>query len=160
MLWADGLSSLTRWPVCIPFGLGPGWYIESHSLLAHNAFVNSYVEYGLIGGGFFFLAFATAVWLTNSQGNAAAAPHWARAMRPAMLAIVVAQAAGCFSLSRHLVLPTYLILGLAAAYINLAGDPPPRHVVDATWSRYALFGMAGGLLALKLITVILGQAGV
>jgi hypothetical protein len=159
-LWGDGLINLFRYPISIPFGLGPGWYQESHGLLAHNSFINAYVEVGLLGGGFFLMAFVTALWLTDRAGQDAPLQPWARTMKPMILGILVAYAAGCFSLSRHLVLPTYLVLGLATAYINLIGEPPPRHVVSSSWFRWAFVVMVAGLAALKLFTQLLGNLGV
>lgn len=164
-LWQSGLANLFRYPISVPFGVGPGWYVESEGLLAHNSFINSYVELGLFGGGFFLLAFLTAVWATDRVGaktEVAGPPPepWVLKMRPAMLAIIVAYAAGCFSLSRHLVLPTYLVLGLTTAYLNLSGDPPPRHVVNQRWLRWAVPVMVAGLVGLKLFTQLLGQLGV
>lgn len=157
-LWGEGLGTLFTYPISIPFGLGPGWYVAEHgSLLAHNSFVNTYVEMGLFGGGFFLVAFLSALSLTDRIGLRADAPDWAQAMRPAMLAIVVAYSVGAFSLSRHLVLPTFLVLGLATAYINLAGPTPPRHVVTAVWFRWAFITMVLGLVGLKVLTQVLGM---
>lgn len=156
-LWGEGLTALFRHPVSIPFGLGPGWYVEEQGLLAHNSFINAYVELGIIGGGFFLIAFLTAILLSDSMAREPNAANWVGVMRPGMLSIVVAYAAGCFSLSRNFVLPTYLVLGLATAYINLAGKPPARHIVSTAWIRWTLPVMVMGLIALKLITQILGK---
>lgn len=159
-LWQNGLGNLFRYPISIPFGVGPGWYVESEGLLAHNSFINAYVELGVAGGGFFLLAFVSAVWMIDRLGKDSPVPQWAIAMRPPMLAIILAYSAGCFSLSRHLVLPTYLVLGLVTAYLNLSGDPPPRHTVNQRWFYWAVPAMVLGLVVLKLFTQLLGQLGV
>ncbi len=156
-LWGEGISALLRHPFIIPFGLGPGWYIEDQGLLAHNSFINTYVELGLFGGGFFLVAFLSALWLIDRGMKTAEPQEWSRVMRPAMLGIVLAYAAGCFSLSRHLVLPTYLVLGLATAYISLQGDPPVEHQVNSRWLRWTVPAAVLGLVGLKVLTVFLGM---
>jgi putative inorganic carbon (hco3(-)) transporter len=159
-LWQQGLGDYFRSPFFVPFGLGPGYYVEDYGLLAHNSFINAYVEFGLIGGGLFAIAFVTAIWQVDRIGNRAPAGEWAVVMRPYMLFIIFAYAAGCFSLSRHLVLPTYLVLGIVMAYTSLATDPPPKTVVGPEWLRWAFPLAILILAALKLFTQFLGQAGV
>ncbi|CAN5632084.1 hypothetical protein BH11PLA2_BH11PLA2_13360 [soil metagenome] len=160
VLWGSGLGDYFKSVFYIPFGLGPGYYIEDYGLLAHNSFINSYVEYGLFGGGLFAVAFVTALWQTDRIGNPVPSGEWAVTMRPYMLAIVFAYAAGCFSLSRHLSLPTYMIFGIAMVYTSMAADPPERTIVSSAWLRWAVPLAVLILAALKIFTQVLGQAGV
>ena len=98
-------------------------------MVAHNSFVHAFVETGLIGGTFFAGAFllghrmvcppsATRRLLGPRQfvhrTSAIRVGHSGRATSPA-----------CFSLSRNYTVPTYLMLGLATAYMRVALPNPP-----------------------------------
>ena len=155
-LWAEGLTLLNRNPVT---GIGAGEYDEEVGQVAHNSFVHAFVETGLVGGtlyvGMFLLA-ATALYRLPRY-----AAFWAHdrdftALRPFVLAMVVAYAAGTFSLSRNYVIPTYLVLGLATAYTRIAlPDPPEELRMNQTLAvRLAVFGI-GTLVFLKLFTQLL-----
>ena len=161
MLWADGLSHLFRMPFHIPTGLAPGYYVEEFGQLAHNSFINAYVELGVLGGGLFAMAFYAAGRGTYSALSDPDGPPWSRALGPYLFGAFAAYAVGCYSLTRNFHVPTYLVLGLVAAYVNLAAPPPDaRHVVDgAWWGRFAVLAVLG-LVFLKFATQLLGLAGV
>ena len=155
-LWAEGLGLLTRNPVT---GIGAGEYAGAVGQVAHNSFVHAFVETGLLGGTLYAGMFLLAVTALSRLPRYAA--FWAHdrgftALRPFVLAMVVAYAAGTFSLSRNYVLPTYLVLGLAAAYTRVAlPDPPAELRLGRTLAvRLALFGI-GLLVFLKLFTQLL-----
>ena len=57
-LWAEGMSLLPGSPI---FGIGVGEYEECIGLVAHNSYVHSFVEMGLLGGTFFAGAVFLAV---------------------------------------------------------------------------------------------------
>jgi hypothetical protein len=154
-LWSDGLVEMMRNPVT---GIGPGEYVEEAGMVAHNSFVHAYVELGLLGGTLFLGAFALgAVGLYRAVP--AANPTLAR-LRPFVLAIVVGYAGGIFSLSRNYVVPTYMILGLADAYLRVALPVPPGWLrFDGRMAgRLAIVGVAG-LVGLKLLTQVLLSLG-
>ncbi len=161
MLWADGLGELFRMPFHIPTGLAPGFYIEEYGYLAHNSYINAYVELGVLGGGLFFTAMYLAVRRTYTALRDPDAPPWAKAFGPYLFGALFAYAVGCYSLTRNFHIPTYLSFGLAAAYINLAlPHPDPRDTVDtAWWTRFAVLAVAG-LVLLKYATQLLGILGV
>ena len=73
-----------------------------------------------------------------------------------VLAIVVGYAGGTFSLSRNYVVPTYMVLGLADAYLRMAVPfPPPGAGLSwRTVGRLLVLGGAG-LLALRVLTQVL-----
>lgn len=155
-LWAEGLTLLNHNPIT---GIGAGEYEEAVGQVAHNSFVHAYVETGLVGGtlyvGMFLLAaFAlyrlprwTAFWAHDREFTV---------LRPFVLAMVVAYAAGTFSLSRNYVVPTYLVLGLAVAYTRIALPDPPAglRMNRALAARLVLFGI-GTLVFLRLFTQLL-----
>src|SRR5262249_11701373 len=60
-LWAEGMMLVRQAPL---FGLGSHYtYAEEVGQVAHNSFVNSYAELGLIGGTIFFGCFYCAFML-------------------------------------------------------------------------------------------------
>ena len=78
-----------------------------------------------------------------------------------ILAAILAYAAGSYSLSRQYVLPTFLTLGLASAYIQLASRRlPAQYRVSRAWVGRLVTLSVIGFLALRLMTQILGWLGV
>jgi hypothetical protein len=63
--------------------------------------------------------------------------------------------AGMFSLSRNYVLPTYLVLGLATAYLRLAAPPDrePWFRLDAAMVKLLAAVSVAALVFLKLFTM-------
>jgi len=155
-LWAEGLTALVRNPVT---GIGAGQYEEEMGQVAHNSFVHAFVELGIPGGILYAGMFLVAAWSLYRLPRYA--NFWVHdeeftALRPFVLAMVVAWAAGTFSLSRNYVVPTYLVLGLATAYVSVAlPDPPEEYRLNRTLVvRLILFGL-GLLVFLKLFTQLL-----
>jgi O-Antigen ligase len=155
-LWAEGLTLLNHNPVT---GIGAGEYDPEVGQVAHNSFVHAFVETGLVGGtlyvGMFLLA-ALALYRLPRYAAFRAHDREFTALRPFVLAMVVAYAAGTFSLSRNYVVPTYLVLGLATAYTRIALPDPPAELRmnRALTLRLVLFGI-GTLVFLKLFTQLL-----
>jgi putative inorganic carbon (hco3(-)) transporter len=155
-LWAEGLAALVRNPIT---GIGAGQYEEEMGQVAHNSFVHAFVELGIPGGILYAGMFLVAAWsLYRLPRHASfwAHDHEFTALRPFVLAMVVAWAAGTFSLSRNYVVPTYLVLGLATAYVSVAlPDPPEEYRLSRTLAvRLVVFGL-GLLVFLKLFTQLL-----
>jgi O-antigen ligase len=120
-LWAMGLSEFPSSPV---WGIGTGAYIERIGACAHNSFVQTFVELGILGGVAFLAAFVLAarVVATTRPSPAlspAAAADVAR-LRLIVLSILASYMTGMFSLSCNTIPPTYLILALATVYVRLA----------------------------------------
>jgi len=161
MFWAQGFTDITRMPMYLLPGLGVGYFEEEMAHVAHNSFVSAYIETGLLGGGFFLGAFYIAGRLTYPTGQVIALADWTRSARPFVFAAIVAYAAACYSLSRQFVLPTYITLGLASAYLELAhAQLPYRHRVSAAWfARLAVLSVVG-FLVLKFATQGLGLLGI
>jgi O-antigen ligase len=160
MLWGEGIGELARQPRSWLTGLGAGEYVEEAGLAAHNSFVQAYVELGLFGGSAFFVAFLSAarmLYRLRREGRPPRSPRLA-VFPPYLLAAVVGYCGGMFSLSRNYVVPTYLCLGIAEAYLALAmPKPPPEFRVSRTWlTQTALLGV-GGLLFLKFFTQLMGN---
>jgi putative inorganic carbon (hco3(-)) transporter len=113
--WNDSLDLFKQSPI---FGVGQEQQEELRGSVAHNSFIQSFAELGIVGGACFLGAFAIAISGLRRTKVRDADPELAR-LRPIMLAIVVGYGIGLLSLSRAYTPSTYLILGLAAAYINL-----------------------------------------
>ncbi|MDB5322671.1 MAG: hypothetical protein JWN40_4302 [Phycisphaerales bacterium] len=118
-LWSEGITLFRRAPV---FGFGFGTFAEEVGQVAHNSFVHSFAELGFFGGTIFLGAFAISLRTLKRIGGSmtrAADTDLVR-LRPYMMAIVAGYAVGMISLSRAYVVPTYLILGLTAAYVEIS----------------------------------------
>lgn len=121
--------------------------------MAHNSFVHAYVELGLVGGSLYLAAFVAAavgLYLVRPADPLLAA------LRPFVLAVLVGYAGGTFSLPRNYVVPTYLVLGLADAYLRTAVPfPPPGDRLS--WRMVVRFLVVGGVgfLVLRVVTQLL-----
>jgi hypothetical protein len=142
-LWSEGLTLFRRAPV---FGIGCGNFVEEIGQVAHNSFLHSFAELGFFGGTMFLGAFALAFRVLQRIG-----PSMTRAsdadllrLRPYLMAIVAGYAAGMMSLSRTYVVPTYLILGLAAAYIEIARGQAALNLPKVSTRLTARLVMLGG----------------
>lgn len=131
-LWADGLAQLRT--LKFPFGIGEGRYHEIAGLAAHNSYVHAYVELGFFGGTMFFGCFffaAWAFWRLIRSATPLRDPELIRLM-PYAAAMLAGWCTGMATLSRCYTVPTYMIIGTAAAFINLAGyhQPRPRPLLE------------------------------
>jgi len=120
-LWAEGFALLRQHPL---FGIGQNMFVEELGHDAHNSFVQAYTDLGLFGGTVYFGIFAYAAWALFRLGperRARLDPDLAR-LHPYIVAVVLAYAAGMISLTRVYVIPTYLVAGLASAYLRLVRE--------------------------------------
>jgi len=121
--WGESLELFKSSPV---FGVGQGQQVELSDHVTHNSFLQGFAELGFAGGACFLGAFVMAMRAVHRTNVREADPEMAR-LQPIVLAIVVGYAVGLLALSRDYSATTYLILGLAAAYINLTPRiRPPR----------------------------------
>ncbi len=124
-LWSQGLALLRQSPL---LGIGYGNYVQQIGLVAHNSFLQAYVELGLLGGTLFLGAFCYAIASLAALGRCRQclvdAPM--RRLQPLLLVLLVAYGVGMMTLSRTYIVPTYLVLGLAAAYFRVARFSGPR----------------------------------
>lgn len=133
-LWSDGLDMFRQSPL---FGVGYGTYQDQAGLVAHNSYVHCFAELGVLGGSLFLGALAipiTRLRRLGARGVVIRDPQLA-ALRPFFLAMLSAYAASMITLTRCYVEPTYLVLGLAAAFLELAHT---RRPLPAMRFNYAL----------------------
>jgi O-antigen ligase len=125
-LWSIGLQKLRDSPL---FGIGKDQFsLESGDtgLGVHNSFLHCFAELGVFGGmcflGVFYLAFLSLYRIGKSQ-DGVLAPELKR-MQPFLTAVLAAHAACLMTISRNYIVPTYTVIGLVAAYINVAQAVP------------------------------------
>lgn len=147
-IWAEGFNIVCRSPVSLALGIGVDQYVDEVGRVAHNSFVQAYVEMGFFGGALFLGAFylaARAIQQKPEDGEFDKEPMLRR-MRPFVFAMVIAYAAGSYSISRNFVVPTYMILGIAAAFIAMAnydGIPEWFRFDQRMVKRLAVVGAIG-----------------
>ncbi len=160
-LWRDGFQELKS-PALL-FGTGQGSYPDIAGLVAHNSFIHAYVELGLFGGTLFFGCFFFAGMQLYRMGRLSELvenPELVR-LRPFMCALLAGWVTSIMSLSRCYVVPTYLMLGTMAAYLNLvwihteSGQP----LVIMNKGHAVRLGIASGMAfsGLYLFTAIMSR---
>jgi hypothetical protein len=141
-LWSEGLQTFKLSPL---FGVGAGNYTQFSSHVAHNSFIHCYTELGMIGGTLFFGAFyLTLKGMFDVRAKATddleGCDPELRRLHPFLTAALVAYAIGVCFLSRSYVVPTYMMLGLAAVYLRLRAaemsNPLPAWTMMA-WPKLA-----------------------
>lgn len=120
-MWAEGLDAIKSPDIL--FGIGQGMYADLAGLVAHNSYVHAFVELGFFGGTFFFgcFFFAGLALYRVTDPNLRLQHPELRRFAPYMAAILAGWGVGLFSLSRCYVVPTYMVIGMAASFISLAG---------------------------------------
>ncbi|WP_237225703.1 O-antigen ligase family protein [Rubinisphaera sp. JC750] len=120
-LWSEGFTAIQS-PRLL-FGIGQGMYEDLANYVAHNSYVHAFVELGLFGGTFFVgcLFFAGyGLYRLKADSEAVYEPKL-QYYQPFMAAILATWCAGMLSLSRCYPPPTYTIIGMMAAYLNITG---------------------------------------
>ena len=152
MIWRDGLDLMNGKSAV--FGIGHLNFWDELNIVAHNSCVHAYVELGLLGGtlfvGCFFLT-GLALFRLRSCRGAYRDPELAR-FAPFLASLLSGYCAGLFSLTRCYVVPTYLIVGLGAAYVTLMNSQlcPPRFLVVWNRDHCKILALASGLLLFGL----------
>jgi hypothetical protein len=147
VIWKDGLEEIKN--ANLVFGIGQGMFDENIGIAAHNSYLHTFVELGLFGGTLFLGCFtftALALYRLRPDCDSALDPELAR-FAPFLAALTAGWCAGLFTLSRCYVVPTYLIVGLGAAYTTLMNGQlrPPRFLV--VWDRLHVQKLLAGSAA-------------
>jgi hypothetical protein len=159
MLWSDAFEQLREAPF---FGIGFG-DIDDTRPNTHNSFVQAYVGLGLIGGTIFFGALYTSLLLPYRAGRPESGLPKGELRRfcPYLLGIIAGYVVGMLSSSRNSVPPTYMLLGLATAYMRFAGVylPPTLTRLNGPLVRHVLLATILFVIALYLfIRISLAQS--
>ncbi|MCI0638807.1 MAG: O-antigen ligase family protein [Gemmataceae bacterium] len=156
-LWSDGLDLFRESPL---FGIGMENYRLRSRLVAHNSFIHSYAELGMLGGTFFLGAFFFAiVGMLKARASvdptlrvgSSDDPELDR-LQPFLTSMLVAYAAGILFLSRTYVVPTYMMLGLATVFLRLKTAAEPVHWMPSV--RFPLLRLAGVSMAFLLAAYV------
>ncbi len=143
LLWREGFDAIKSPEIL--FGIGQNNYADLAGLVAHNSFVHTYVELGLFGGtlflGCFFVA-AVQLYRIGHQPEDVWHPELLR-MRPYVAGVLAGWCMSMFSLSRCYVVPTFLVLGLQAAYLNLVWIHTASARPLLIWDRWELLRLTG-----------------
>jgi O-Antigen ligase len=156
-IWSDGLQELRSAPV---FGIGFNELGTAIGKAAHNSFLSAYAELGVFGGTFFFAAFFFAfvmMWRLLKSREALRDPCLRRLV-PFLLAMLTSYAVAILALSRVGDVPTYLVLGLVTASLQVAtmDTPVPAVRLDLPLvQRMALASVAFLASSYLLVRVLL-----
>lgn len=112
-MWTEGLTSFLGSPL---FGIGAKNFADEHGLVAHNSFLHAYAELGFLGGAFFVSAFVFTLWRLV---RVILADPTERRTAVYLLAVVASYAVGLLVLSRNYAVPTYMVLGLGSAWVQM-----------------------------------------
>ncbi len=149
LLWREGFTALKSPDLF--FGIGQGLYSDLAGLAAHNSYIHAFTELGLFGGtlyiGCFFFAGLGLYRLTRFQcannGKPIFRNRELERYLPYAGAILAAWCGGMMSLSRCYVVPTYMIVGVSAAFLNLAGASLAKPTPVIFWNKQHLMRLAG-----------------
>ena len=160
LLWREGLAAIKS--ANLFFGIGQGEYSDLAGLAAHNSFVHAFTELGLFGGtlfiGCFFFAglglFRLVRFQNACQGRPIFRNRELERYLPYACAILAAWCGGMMSLSRCYVVPTYMIVGVSAAYLNLAGASLARPMPLVYWNKQHLIWLTGVSISMLVAIAI------
>lgn len=157
-LWADGINFVRSSPL---FGIGYRNFAEESSDVAHNSYLHCYAELGVFGGTLFFGVFFITLDTIRKMPmqSVDAAKRAALNLRPCIAGILAGYATGVFSLSRAYIVPTYLVFGLAASFLHLAGTTGLASDVVINRKLLTRLGIAsaGCLTAIYLIVKVFAR---
>ena len=119
---------------------------EQIGFVAHNSFVQTYAEQGYFGGTIFAGAFYTGIYsvLRLLRHDAGFLDPAVRKMGAYLLAVLSSYCFGMFSLSRAETVSTYMVLGIATAYLELASSQSSIGPLRLDWpfiKRLCTFGV-------------------
>jgi hypothetical protein len=117
--WNEGFSALAGSPV---FGIGMNRYSDVVGYVAHNSFVQCYVELGFIGGTAFTGVFCLATKGMRDMGQRAlrlADDPQLGELRAPVFAIVIGYMVGMLSSTRSYHEVTYLLPAMVTAYLGM-----------------------------------------
>jgi O-Antigen ligase len=131
-IWRDSLVLFHSRPI---FGLGADQLVEEIHHVAHNSFVQAFVETGLLGGTMFVGVVYLPIWMLLRIRKRIARLMNDELMRwnATIVALCVGYAVGMFSLSRNYTVPAYLPAALATAWAAIVINRHPQLACRFGW---------------------------
>ena len=157
--WATGLDMFHHSPI---FGVGPRMFGEHHFLTAHNSFVLTLAELGLVGMFLFVCvlylsikALIVGIRTLSEEPGTQAAQVWGMTLLASMAGIVFQ--INTLSFAYHSVL--WIFFGLCGAWCSAVRHHRPDFTVKLNWKDLAIIAMACVLYAFGILPVFLKAKG-
>ena len=151
-IWSDAVMT---WRYAPLFGVGRDVFVQEEGLVAHNSYLQCFVELGLFGGmlflGAFYLGVVQLGRLGDRRKHAPLDPEMAR-LHPYVFGVVAAWVVGMVSLTLCYIVPTYTVLALATAYSRTA---PVRPALPAPRFDLRLLGRLLAVAAAGFVVLYL-----
>jgi hypothetical protein len=108
------------------FGVSANRYQEHVGHVAHNSYLHAFTELGVFGETLFIGAIACSMWSVTRlrSGYRQILRPDLRRLQPYLSGLIAGYAAGMLFLTLNYIVPTYTVLGLAAAYPRMAAVRP------------------------------------
>jgi O-antigen ligase len=156
--WSEGLQMLKGAPI---FGIGNGQFAEQVRHVPHNSFIQSFVELGLFGGTLFFGVYwfaLSSTWrLSRQQRVSVESVNGGPSLtyfQPFLFAALVAFTIAQLSLSRSMIVATYLFPGVATVSDLLARRRGWAPAVQVSFPEIRRLALAGGSFLLATYAYI------
>jgi O-antigen ligase len=152
-LWSDALFFLRHNPV---FGIGFDKFAEFDGHVVHNSFLHCFTEIGFVGGALFLGAFVYAFREINRAPLAS--PRLGDLdllrLRPCLLAGLAGYVIGFQTVSYCYPMPTYLVLGIATAYLQVSANPAAGFPAKLDGRLLGRFGAASIIYLVALFVFV------
>jgi O-antigen ligase len=136
--WSDALTLFKGSPLV---GVGQDQQVERFGTVAHNTYIQNFAELGLVGGACFLgmigLSFVGVKRIDRSRADPMLV-----AFRPYIAGIIAGYAIGLLSLSRGYTISTYLVIALAAAFVNLSPRAQPLVLSGSFFQKLTVASLA------------------
>jgi len=148
--WSAGLGMLKSRPI---LGVGFRSFTDYHERVAHNSFVHSFAELGLVGGYFFVGLFYWFV-ICNERGRNVAGAAESSLARD-ILASGVGVAVCAFFLSRQYSPVLYVPLVLGAIRVSVTSGTSPQPPFQRTSDWLLMLVLSGGFLLATYVGILM-----
>lgn len=150
--WAEGLQMFKSQPL---FGVGFGRYTDFNRLVAHNSFVHTLGELGLLGT-FAFVGMGYWFFLSSRRCQLTGAEGWKEDLWQSGLALAIC----AMFLSRQYSVVLFVWLALSAGYLHLMAAAPQRSPRPAVHLARIAAITAGGVICTYVAVRLFGQFSV
>jgi hypothetical protein len=149
LIWSEGFELWKQAPL---LGIGMHRYEEELGYVAHNSFIQCFTELGFLGGTLFVGAFYLSLRGLAASANrtGAASNDEMQRLGAYLMAIIAGAVVGMLSSTRSYSIPTYILFGVGAAYIQLAGDAQGSSSDRVEWRLARRLVIVSGFVVVSL----------